>query len=215
MIEKFKKRIKQSIAFALIITLIMPHTVLASESLWDDLSEIEPLNYYLSDFSEEIDHADLRIISLMSRVSEQDTLTAEEQSILAEHLGMDAVDPLAVPSPEVINEFLHTQLKTYRDTLESQSIYYQSESQINGFSTPSERTLQPNFFDLALNLQAQEQNDTHEIHSPFDAELEFGDFLVDDSDFTGLTPMAVSLMILTTIARLTSNLICRLPQLIR
>ncbi|MCL2399575.1 MAG: hypothetical protein FWC91_07540, partial [Defluviitaleaceae bacterium] len=109
MFIRTKQSMKRLVAFMLIVAMSVPHVVFADESPWNDLPEIAPLSYYFTDFYEVEDYADLRLQSLLERVNEFELLTAEEQAILAEYLGMDIIDPLAEPTPEALAQLLPIQ----------------------------------------------------------------------------------------------------------
>ena len=104
-----------------ILTMDVPPAAFDPWLPWYNLPEIEPLNHSLGTFSGEIDFADLRLKTLLERMHEFDSLTAEEQAILAEYLDMDIDDPLAERSPEEVEEFL----RAYEIYL-SQNLYMRS-----------------------------------------------------------------------------------------
>ena len=112
-------RFKQLIALILIVTMSLPQMALGSvpitngltESPWLNLPEISLHALDVPDFNEldEMeDYNELRLQSLLRRVGEFDSFTAEEQAIVMSHQGID-INPLAEMSSEELENFLREQ----------------------------------------------------------------------------------------------------------
>ena len=72
-------------AFALVIAMIMPHAVTANVE-WFNLSEVTQLDW-VEPF-ERVNYSEQRLMSLLMRMGEFDSFTAEEQWLVSEHLGL-------------------------------------------------------------------------------------------------------------------------------
>ena len=118
-------KIKQLVAFILIVTMSLPQmmfgTMLAAnestESPWLNLPEISPYDldfshlddFTLFDFTEIENYNELRLQSLLQRMNEFSSFTAEEQAIVMAHQGIDSIIPLAELLPEELEGFLREQ----------------------------------------------------------------------------------------------------------
>ena len=102
-------QLKRIIALILILTITMPHITFAEESPWLTLPEIDPIDGYLyfTDIYIE-DYAQTRLESLLARMSEIETFTAEEQTIVQTHLGTNN-NELSELTPEALEEFMLAQ----------------------------------------------------------------------------------------------------------
>jgi len=91
---KFKTRFMQFVTFVLIIAMVTPHMVFATESPWAQLPEIAPYSTVPFEWAGVEDYSATQLMDLLLRMDEFTSFTTEEQRVVMAHLGMEN-DPLS------------------------------------------------------------------------------------------------------------------------